>query len=393
MRIEPSHTITVKDHLNFMAMVSCFWLAIYIYAPVFGVYLQHIGFSYAAIGVILGSYGITQVLLRLPLGILSDYLQRIRKHLLVVGFIMALLSNLIFVFFDSFFMVLVARLLVGVTASVWVMATVLYSYYFSPNQSAKAMGTLQFITVGTQFVGMAVSGYLVYLAGWSLPFWVGAFASIAGIFFAVRIKDVQVNEVQSPRLTIKDHLHKLRAVPNLKLLTFASLIGHAVLFITIFGFTPIVAVSLGVSEERFFWLIGAFFIPHISASFLFIFRTFSVQTNQRILKFSFVGTAISLVVIPTAKSLLMLSVYHAGLGLALGFVFPIILSEVVRISPSNLKMSAMGFHQSFYALGILFGPFLAGIIAEQMGLNEVFIFTGIASFLVAGILALLYKVK
>ena len=40
-------------------------------------------------------------------------------------------------------------------------------------------------------------------------------------------------------------------------------------------------------------------------------------------------------------------------------------------------MSAMGFFQSFYALGIFIGPLVAGIIAERLGLAEVFYMTGI----------------
>lgn len=391
--MEGNRTITVKDHLNFMAMVFCFWLAIYIYAPVFGVYLEQVGFSYSAIGVILGSYGITQVLLRLPLGILSDYLQNIRKHLLVSGFLMALASNLIFVFFDSFIMVLIARLLVGMTASAWVMATVLYSYYFSAGHSAKAMGTMQFITVGTQFFGMAISGYLVYLAGWSLPFWVGAGASVAGIFFAMKIKDLQAEKVETVHVNMKLHMKELSGIPNLFMLTFLSLIAHAVLFITIFGFTPIAASSLGVPEEEFFWLVAAFFIPHIAASLLFIFYKFSDRFNELMLRIGFLTTAVCLVLLPLADSLVTFSLYHMGIGLALGFVFPILLSEVVKISPSHLKMSAMGFFQSFYALGILLGPFVAGIVAEQFGLNEVFLFTGILSFLVTIGIFTAYKNK
>ena len=374
--------ITLKDHLNFLAMVFCFWLAIYIYAPIFGVYLQHVGFSYSAIGIILGSYGVTQVLLRLPLGILSDYLQHIRKHLLVGGFLMALASNLLFVFFDSFIMVLLARLLVGGTASAWVMATVLYSYYFSAGRSSKAMGILQFITVGTQFLGMGISGYLVYLAGWSFPFWVGAIASLAGIYFAMNIKDIQVEKVQIINVGIKQHIKEISNIPNLFKLTFISLIAHAILFITIFGFTPILASSLGIPEKSFAWLISAFFLPHMIASMVFIFYEFTSRVNQIMLQVCYFITAVCLVLIIGAESLFTLSIYHAGLGLSLGFIFPILLSEVVRISPANLKMSAMGFYQSFYALGILMGPLIAGVVAEQFGLKEVFLFTGILSFLV-----------
>src|SRR5690606_2921675 len=108
------------------------------------------------------------------------------------GFVASLISCVFLVYFDSFFMIMTARLLAGITASMWVMATVLYTYYFSVNQSSKAMGTLQFVTVATQFISMAISGFLAEQFGYSFLFWIGAIASILGIGFAWKIKDVQV---------------------------------------------------------------------------------------------------------------------------------------------------------------------------------------------------------
>jgi predicted MFS family arabinose efflux permease len=82
----------------------------------------------------------------------------------------------------------------------------------------------------------------------------------------------------------------------------------------------------------------------------------------------------------------MLGIVHMGVGLMLGLIFPILLGEVVILSPSELKLSAMGFYQSFYAIGIFVGPLIAGRIAEKIGLDEVFIFTAILSIIASAIL-------
>ncbi|QUW21449.1 MFS transporter [Sporosarcina sp. Marseille-Q4063] len=388
MKKEQANPISIKDHLNFIAMVFCFWMAIYIYAPVFGVYLETINFSYSTIGVILGSYGVTQVLFRLPLGVLSDHLQGIRKNLLIIGFVMALLSNLLLVYFESFLVVIIARLLIGITASMWVMATVLYSYYFTAQHSAKAMGIMQFVTVATQFLGMAISGYLVYLFGWTFPFWLGTIASAGGIYFSWKIKDVpSENEKAKPEISMKQHIIEVIRIPNLLIITFLSLVAHAILFITIFGFSPIIASSVGVSEKLFVWLIIAFFIPHILASISFIFFELPDRFIKVIIVSSFIVTAVCLLSIQGTVTLLKLNVAHVGIGLALGVIFPLLLSEVVKISPDYLKMSAMGFYQSFYAIGILLGPILAGIVANSFGLLEVFLSTGVLS-LIVGIMSI-----
>lgn len=384
--------IFIIDHVNFIAAVFCFWFAIYIYSPIFSVYLEASGFSYSEIGIILGGYGITQILLRFPLGILTDFLYKYSKYLFVSGFIASLVSCLLLVYFDSFFMILTARLLVGVTASMWVMATVLYTYYFSAGQSPRAMGTMQFVMVASQFFSMAISGYLVDLFDWNFPFWVGVVASLFGAFFALNIKVLHVEKGPSVPLNMMSYFKKIIVLPQLKMLTFLSLIAHVALFVTIFGFSPIMAAELGVPEKSFIWLICAFFVPHALASLILVFYKLDSRYHKWILAICFGVTTISLVFVPFTNSLFSLSAVHILIGLALGLIFPILLSDVAQIGPADLKMSVMGFYQSFYALGIFFGPLVAGLIAEKLGLNHVFYFTGFLSFL-AGVIVTFKKRK
>lgn len=380
-----------KDHAYFLLAVFCFWLATYIYAPVFGVYLQKIGFQFSAIGIILGAYGITQILLRFPLGVLSDFLQKIRKQLFVGSFIVALASSLILVYFDSFVLMLTARLLAGVTASMWVMATVLYSGYFSAARASNAMGIMQFITVATQFFSMAVSGWLVHQFGWNFPFWAGAAASVLGVFFAWKIKEVQTEAVTAPK-SVALHIKETVQLPQLKGLTFLSMMAHAVLFVTIFGFSLIYAAKLGIEEQSFIWLTCAFFAPHAAASLSLVFYRFPPRWNKLVLSACFLLTAVFLFAVPFTHTLASLSSVHFFIGLALGFIFPLLLSEVVLASPPAFKMSAMGFFQSFYALGIFLGPLVAGVIAEKLSLSAVFTATGLLC-IAASIFAFLFLKK
>jgi len=372
---------TITDHIIFNLAVFCFWFSIYIYIPLFSVYLENIGFTYSAIGIILGGYGITQIIFRLPLGILSDALHHVRKQLLITGFVCSFISGVILVYFDSFFLVLFARLLAGITAAMWVMATVMYSYYFTPDKASRAMGTMQFNTVTTQYICMALSGYIIHLYGWDLPFWIATVASLLGIVFVLNIKEVHEEKPKSRSLSIKEYISKTHAISGIKTITFLSLVAHAILFITIFGFSPIIAVSIGIGESQFIWLTSAFFIPHALISLLLMIFYLNPKYNRMILILSFIMSALFIYFIATAQTLVSMSLYHSGLGIALGFVFPILLSEVVRVSPAELKMSAMGYYQSFYAFGILLGPIIAGYVAEMIGLEGMFIATSILSFL------------
>lgn len=379
-----------KDHINFNLVVFCFWFSIYIYIPLFSVYLEKINYSYLMIGIILGGYGLTQILFRLPLGILSTVLISIRKKLLTWSFICAAISCLLLIVSEEYLVVFIARLIAGVTASMWVMATVLYSTYFRECESAKAMGMIQFNTVTTQFLCMTISGMLIARFGWKIPFWLGLFVAIIGAYLSTKIKEVESEQTSYPINFIHTFIrtHKIK---GLKLMTYLSLIAHALLFITVFGFSPIIATSTGIVESQFVWMMGAFFIPHALASLSLTVFNIVNKWHHFILGLSFIGSAIFLALIPFGKSLLTLSIIHGGLGLALGFSFPLLLSEVIRISPKELQMSAMGYYQSFYAIGILLAPIIAGVIAEYVGLNEVFYFFSIIT--VVSVFILLYSMK
>ncbi|GKU82202.1 MFS transporter [Niallia sp. NCCP-28] len=380
-----------KNHFLFLSSVFFFWFAIYIYTPVFGLYLENIGFSYNSIGFILGSYGITQILFRFPLGILSDLLHGMRRYLLVLGFVMALISCALFLISESFYIILLARLLAGITASMWVMATILYSNYFSKEESSKAMSILQFLTVFSQFASMAICGYLVEYFGWEIPFWIGAVSALLGGILAWNIKEAAIERIAENK-NVLSIIKMTWHIPQLKMMTFLSFIAHSLLFITIFGFSPMYAAKLGVKEGSLLWLTSAFFIPHAFATFSLVFIKVKQNYVSSILICCFTVASLFVFFIPYANNLFALSLLHAVIGLSLGFVFPLLLGQVVHHSPGELKMSAMGFHQSFYAIGILIGPMFAGYIAEYRGLADVFYFTALLS-IIAAILLIAVKRK
>lgn len=381
MSIIVSHRQIWKSHFLFHAIVFCFWFSIYIYIPLFSVYLESLKFSYSLIGTILGAYGVTQILLRYPLGVMADYLARSRKWLIIVGFICATLSCLLLIFFTHFFPVFLSRLLAGVTASMWVLVTVMYTYYFAQGESARSMGAVHFNMVVTQFICMTISGPIIAYFGWKFPFIIGAIVALFGLLFSIYLKDgAEDKEKQSP-LQVGEAIKKTNRIPGLKVLTFLSLIAHVMLFITVFGFSPVLAMHIGLTETQFIWLMSAFFIPHALTSLLLAVYSIQAKYHLPVLYGSFMLAILFLGLIPLANNLVSISIYHAGLGFFLGLVFPLLLSEVVRVSPEQLKMSAMGFYQSFYALGILLGPFVAGIIGDYFGLRAIFYLIALGSFI------------
>lgn len=376
-----STPIKRSHHILFLASVFCFWLSTYSYVPIFSLYLEQIPFSYAISGIILGSYGITQVLLRFPLGLLLDKLVHLRKHFYIAGFIVAIISGLILVFSSSFAWILIGRLLAGVTAAMWVMATIMYADYFAPDKSGRAMGTLQFLTVMPQFISMLTAGLLVELFHFTTPFWVGVATACIGLVLALCVKVVPPRDQAKKAVHISSNIRATFKVKRLLPLTFVSLFTHAVLFISIFGFSPVYASAQGIGEGQMIAIMAAFFIPHAAASLGVAFFNVSRKNELRLITLSLLVTFIVFLLMPTATSLFSISMLHAVIGLTIGLVLPLLLSQVASLPEPRLKTSVMGFYQSVYAIGIFIGPYLAGFAAQHFGIGHVFTLAAGISFL------------
>ena len=69
-----------------LATVFLFWFSVYTYPSFLTTYaVDGLGATKVMAGMIVGSYGLTQMALRVPLGILSDVLKR-RKPFVMLGF-------------------------------------------------------------------------------------------------------------------------------------------------------------------------------------------------------------------------------------------------------------------------------------------------------------------
>ncbi|HRR91658.1 MAG TPA: MFS transporter, partial [bacterium] len=69
-------------HTYFFISTFLFWVSLYLYVPILSPYAENLGSSLQMIGFIVGSYGFTQFILRIPLGIWSDKIQK-RKPFII----------------------------------------------------------------------------------------------------------------------------------------------------------------------------------------------------------------------------------------------------------------------------------------------------------------------
>ena len=115
-----------------------FWASEYCHAPYFTPYLQTMGFAAEIIGILTGTYGFTQMLVRIPLGIVTDTAGCYKKTILM-GTMFTTASSFWLMFATDFVSILICRVLAGVAASSWLAFTILYAAYYQADESVRAV--------------------------------------------------------------------------------------------------------------------------------------------------------------------------------------------------------------------------------------------------------------
>ncbi|WP_405083594.1 MFS transporter [Paenibacillus psychroresistens] len=351
-----------------------YWTTLYIYVPILSPYLESRGLSYLLVGVILGSYGFVQIFVRLPLGIISDKL-RVRRPFLAIGLATGALSCLLFAISDQWGWTLAARAVSGVSASCWVAFTVLYASYYHKNDATLAMGRISTLTVCGQLIGMGLSGLLADHWGWNSAFWTGAVIGLVGLIVTFAIKEPEEGVSRIP-IEVKD-LVKVMRMPTLLKVSTLSILAHCILFITMFGFTPSLAVSLGASKTELSLLVFAFMIPHAAAAFVtsrWIVPKIGAWNSVLI---GFAVSSICTVALALAPSFGWLAFSQIFNGFAQGMHLPLLLGLSIQSIEISKRATAMGFYQSVYSIGMFAGPFLAGWLNESFGLVSGFYLGGV----------------
>lgn len=357
----------------FMLVSFLLWFPQFMYVPILSPYMEHTGISYSFIGIILGSYGLMQLLFRLPIGITSD-ITKLRKPFIVFGMIASMLSCIIFLTMDGAGWLLFARALAGLAAASWVAFTVLYPIYFSDDKVHAAMGSISFIVVLAQFLGMIFSGFIIEEWGWKAPFWIGSVFSMIGLILAFFIYEPKHKKVSDP-MKLKGLLHILRE-PSLLKVSLLSILAHSIIFSTMFGFTSTYALLTGFEASEITWIVAAFMIPHAIAT-LFMGNILVPRLGEgKALLAAFLLVTIATLLIPFAQLKSLFLIVQGMQGFALGMIFPLLLGMSIHSIESAKRATAMGVYQSIYAIGISAGPFVAGIVNSNFGIVSGFYFVG-----------------
>ena len=360
----------------FGASTFFFWASLYVYVPVLPLYAQQAGASLTMVGLIVGAYGVTQLIVRLPLGMWSDRLGR-RLPFIAGGMLAAGLGALGLGLAHDPWLLFLSRALTGVGASAWVAFAVLFSSYFPPRQAVRAMSLITFVNGISQVVSTSVGGWIAQTYGWSAPFYVGVGLAVLGYICTLGLREEArpVASALTPRRVLA-----IMTVPLLVAVSVNAILSQYASYVTTYAFTPIYAEQLGATRTEQGPLVTAMLLAYSLAMLVTSWLADRVGDRATV-AWGMLLAAVSVAAVPFIESLGLLAADQALLGFGRGLAYPVLMGLSIRAVPQEQRATAMGFFQAVYAIGMFVGPSAGGPIADNFGLPAVFYSTAVVCLL------------
>lgn len=379
-----------KAVVSLSTITSLRTLGLFMILPAFTLYASHLlGATPFLIGLALGVYGLTQAILQIVFGTLSDHVGR--KKVITLGLCLFALGSIIAAMSHSIWSMLLGRALQG-GGAVGSTIIALIADLTRPEQRTKAMA-ITGITMGISFSLAMIMGPVV--ATWiqvSGIFWLAALCSVIALILLFTVVPISppIIKHSGTASQLKQFLALLQQ-PELSRLNTGIFLLHLI-FTASFVVLPINLQTLAGLKGHQQWVL---YLPTLLLAFLLSIACIMLAEKKQQIKHFFTGSILILVI---AEFLLWIFAHYlllSAISLLL-FFFAFSLLEaflpslVSRIAPPHRKGTALGVYSCSQFLGIFTGGSLGGWLYGAFGPAQVYLFCAILAILWS---AIAFKMK
>lgn len=370
-------TMTAVERRASIGLASIYglrMLGLFIILPIFAIYAQHLpgGDSRLLVGIALGAYGLTQAILQIPAGWLSDRYGR--KPVIYFSLILFALGSFIAASGDNIYWIIAGRVVQGAGAlNAAVMA--LTADLTREEVRTKAMAMIG-ITIGITFsISMVLSPVLNNFLGVPGIFALtGVLALLAMGIVKFQIPDPAITRFHSDTQASGSHFAAVLRNKDLLRLDFGIFSLHAILM-SVFMQVPFVLQKDGL-ELAHHWYV---YLPVMLVAFVLMVPPIVIAEKKAKMKQIFM---LAIFLAMSAQALLMFaqnSLWGVAIALLVFFTAFNVLeatlpSMISKIAPLASKGTAMGVYSSVQFLGAFFGAAAGGALLQYVGGNSVFVF-------------------
>ena len=356
-------------------------LGLFMILPVFALYAaDQEGFTPALTGLALGAYGLTQALLQIPAGLLSDRIGR--KPVIIGGLVIFALGSIVAARADSILIIILGRALQGAGAiAAAVMA--LTADLTREQHRIKAMALIG-MSIGLSFAAAMVLGPAINeWVGLSGIFWITALLAVVGILVVVFV--VPTPAVSRPHReaeAVPAQFGRVLRNPELLRLDFGILVLHTILTASFLALPLVMRDEAGIASSHHWKVYLPVLVMSVLAMLPLIIQAERKGHTKPVFLFAIallVVAELGLYFLPVTVTgiVLLLVVLFTGFNL-LEAMLP---SLVSRVAPVDCRGTAMGFYSSSQFLGTFLGGMLGGLLQGMYGLHVIFLFAALGALL------------
>ncbi|QXX76282.1 MFS transporter [Methylovirgula sp. HY1] len=347
-------------------------LGLFMIYPVFAGYARHLhGATPMLIGLALGAYGLTQGLLQIPFGLLSDRIGR--KPMIAIGLVFFGIGSVVAALSTSIGGVLLGRVLQG-TGAIGSVILAFVADLTREEVRTRAMAIVG-MTIGFSFVAAIVIGpLLASIIGVSGIFWLTAVLALVGIAITFGLVPTPARIARHRDAEAVPALfRRVLSDGELLRLDFAIFALHVILTASFLAVPGLLATSLHLTQ-RTDWFV---YLPVLLVSVALMVPAIIVAEKGGRMKEVFIA-AIALLTVSLLALTLAGGTGAVVVAALLGFFTAFNIMEamlpslVTKIAPAGAKGTATGIYSSAQFMGIFVGGAGGGLAFVMAGTRGVF---------------------
>ncbi len=368
-------TSWLRNTLPVAAIFSFRMLGLFMLIPVFTVYGNRLaGATPFLLGVALGAYGLSQGLLQIPFGILSDRYGR--KPILFIGLVLFALGSILGGYTQSINGMILARILQGSGAVGSVLIALLGDLTLDEHRT-KAMAIVG-ISIALSFsLALIISPLIASQNGLAGIFYVSTGLAIFGLLI-VYFMIPTPKKLKFAQTVNTSHIKAIMTNPHLLRLDAGIFFQHLILTSTFFAIPMILRQQIQQGQLNNTW---SFYLPIMILSFLIMMPCISLAEKKLKIKLMF---TVSITLTALSQWLLAFS-NHSFWTLCLFLFIYFVAFNILEASlPSQVSKHAhqpnrglaSGIYSSCQFLGIFAGGALSGTVFQWFAYPGIFIANG-----------------
>jgi DHA1 family multidrug resistance protein-like MFS transporter len=376
----------MKEIYFYYFVAILYWFSLYTYPAYLPIHIQSIVHDLSHTGAILSMYGLVQIFIRLPLGIVSDVLGK-RKPFIVIGLIALGVGPLILAKSSSAGGLFIGRAITGLAAGTWVPLAA-HIIDKSSKDVFKTTNTLSFIGNLASILAVVVTPLLTLTRfGIIATFGAASFSA----FIAIIIWILSTKKINEDKTTSLIHSIWSRVKnPAILFPGFLFAIIQFGIYTTTFTFIPLIGRKLQLPDNQFNKLLIIYFAISICTNII-LKKVLNKQNRKLIGAVSIIFLSLGIIITGYSTSFFSLIAAQLFIGISHGIGMPLFLGLAMSESKSESRAISMGVFQSAYSIGMFAGPPISTRLVEICGISTMSIIVAIFTIVLGTVLFLQFN--